>query len=531
MKILTAAQMREIDRKTIEEIGIPGPVLMENAGLRVVAALRGVFPDLSAGRVVVVAGKGNNGGDGLVVARHLHNLGYDVEVLLLAKIGEMKGDGHLNARICRNMGVPLKETTRLQEWAAGAKTLQGARVIVDAIFGTGLFRPAEGLYARAIEDINKAKAFKLAIDLPSGLSSDTFRIIGPAVKADLTVALAAPKVGHVLPPAEDLVGELFIADIGIPRALFADKSLSLEMADEELVVPLFGRRKRDSHKGTYGHLLVISGSLGKTGAAAMAGRAALKMGAGLVTVATPASCLTLVARSMPELMTEPLAETKEKTIAAEAVGRAVELCRGKDGLVLGPGLSTHPSTARFVGELLARVKLPVVIDADGLNILAKNQGLLPKLSRPAILTPHPGEFGRFLGLGASAVLDKRLELVQEFAKKHNVVLILKGHRTLTGVPDGRTFINSTGNPGMASGGTGDVLSGMVGGQLVQEKDALKAALSAVYAHGLAGDLAAQKLSQKALTATDLIRFLPAALRQLEEKAAKTQSVSRSLVPA
>jgi len=518
MKVLTSAQMREIDRKAIEEVGLPGPVLMENAGLRVAAALRGLFPDIRGGRIVIVAGRGNNGGDGLVAARHLKSLGYEVEILLLAKVEDLKGDALLNARICRNMGLPLKEVAEPQEWTAAAKTLHGGRVIVDAIFGTGLVKPAEGLYAQAIQDINKAKAFKLSIDIPSGLSSDTFRLIGPAVKADLTVALAAPKVGHVLPPAEDMVGELLIADIGIPRALFDDKSLTLEMVEDKAVIPLFGRRKRETHKGTYGHLLIISGSLGKTGAAVMAGRAALKMGAGLVTVATASSCLSLVARSMPELMTEPLAETKEKTIAAEAVGRAVELCRGKDGLVLGPGLSTHPSTARFVGELLARVKLPVVIDADGLNILAENQGLLPKLPRPAILTPHPGEFGRFLGLGAAAVLDQRLDLVREFAKKHDLILVLKGHRTLTAVPDGRTFINSTGNPGLATGGSGDVLSGMIGSQLVQEKEAWKAALSAVYAHGLAGDLAAQKLSQKALTATDIIRFLPAALKELEEKA-------------
>jgi hydroxyethylthiazole kinase-like uncharacterized protein yjeF len=518
MKVLTSAQMREIDRKAMEEVGLPGPVLMENAGLRVAAALRGLFPDIRGGRIVVVAGRGNNGGDGLVAARHLQSLGYEVEILLLAKVQELKGDALLNARICRNMGLLLREAAGPQDWGAAAKTLHGARVIVDAIFGTGLVKPAEGLYARAIQDINKAKAFKLSIDIPSGLSSDTFRLIGPAVKADLTVALAAPKVGHVLPPAEDMVGELLIADIGIPRALFDDKSLTLEMVDDKAVIPLFGRRKRETHKGTYGHLLIISGSLGKTGAAVMAGRAALKMGAGLVTVATASSCLPLVTRSMPELMTEPLAETKEKTIAAEAVGRAVELCRGKDGLVLGPGLSTHPSTSRFVGELLARVKLPVVIDADGLNILAENQGLLSKIPRPAILTPHPGEFGRFLGLAAAAVLDQRLDLVREFAKKHDLILVLKGHRTLTAVPDGRTFINSTGNPGLATGGSGDVLSGMIGSQLVQEKEAWKAALSAVYAHGLAGDLAAQKLSQKALTATDIIRFLPAALQELEEKA-------------
>ncbi len=310
-----------------------------------------------------------------------------------------------------------------------------------------------------------------------------------------------------------------IADIGIPHALFLSDDLRLEMAEEKTILGLYRKRPRDSHKGTFGHLLVIGGSLGKTGAAALAGKAALK--AGLVTVAVPRSGLAAVARSMDELMTEPLAETKEKTVSPEAVKRALELCRDKDGLVLGPGLSAHPGTVQFFREFLPRVKLPLVLDADGLNILAANQDLLSALPRPSVLTPHPGEFGRLLGRSAGEVLERRLELVLEFARRNGVVLVLKGHRSLTASPDGRVFINSTGNPGMATGGSGDVLSGLIGGQLVQSGDALKSALAGVYSHGLAGDLAAEKVGQKALTASDIIRFIPRAIKTLEDKASTT----------
>ena len=515
MKILTAAQMREIDRMAIEEIGIPGPVLMENAGLQVTAVLRNELGVEAGMRVVVVAGRGNNGGDGLVVARHLHNQGVDCPVLLVGKRSEVKGEAALNLEIASRIGVPIIEVGDEAGWKKFRKILLETPIIVDALFGTGLNNPLQGLYARVVQDINESGAFVLAVDIPSGLSSDTFELIGPAVRADLTVTLGAPKVAHFFPPAEDYVGELVVADISLPPFLFERPGLNLELVELESLVPYFQPRKRDTHKGTYGHLLVVAGSRGKTGAAAMAGRAALKMGAGLVTVATAGSCLPQVARSMPELMTEPLPETDAGSISEEALGRTLELLKGKDALLIGPGLSTHPSTAAFVLKLIKKIKNygnPVIIDADGLNIIAPEPEVLSSLPEKTILTPHPGEFSRLSGLNTADILQQRLKVVPEFARQHRVHLVLKGYRTLIASPDGKVMVNPTGNPGMASGGTGDVLAGVLASEAMQVRDVLQATVNAVFIHGLSGDLAAKKMGEKSLTATDLIRFLPASIR-------------------
>jgi NAD(P)H-hydrate epimerase len=518
MKILTSAEMKEIDRKTIEEIGIPGPVLMENAGLQIFRFLQTILPYCDSDKIVIVAGKGNNGGDGLVIARHLWNHGTVPRVILLAGKEEIRGDAALNLQIAEKIGVPITEARTEAEWNTRKKLIKEASVIVDAIFGTGLTKPAEGLYAKAIEDINKTGAFKLAVDIPSGLSSDSFEIIGPAVRADVTVTLAAPKVAHVLPPAEEWVGELVVADISIPPQLFDAPYLKLELTEKQALLRSFQKRKKDSHKGSYGHLFIIAGSVGKTGAAVMAAKAALKTGAGLVTVGTPQSCLPMVARGMVELMTEALAETEEKTISVEALPRAKALVKGKNVLLIGPGISTQSSTADFVADLMPEIKLPVVIDADGLNILSMRPELLKRLPKAAILTPHPGEFARLVGLPLRDAIKGKLELAPAFAREHGVHLVLKGYRTLVCSPDGRTFVNPTGNPGMATGGSGDVLSGMIASFLMQDKDALQAALAAVYLHGLSGDLAAEKMGERALVAGDLIRFLPAALKAMEDEA-------------
>lgn len=516
MKILTSSQMKEIDRKAIAELGIPGTVLMENAGIRVVEVLAHAVEDLeTATDVVIVAGKGNNGGDGLVVARHLHNMGLRPSVLLLASKDEVRGDAGVNLSIVLNMGIPVSEVLSPEDWKRHRKTLTRADLIVDALFGTGLTKPAEGLYARVIEDINAAPGFKAAVDIPSGLSSDTSNIIGPAVRADLTVTLAAPKIAHVLPPAEDHVGRLFVAPIGIPPALFDDPRLKVEWVERGNVLPLFAARKPDTHKGTFGHVLVVAGSRGKTGAASLAAKAALRMGAGLVTVATPSSCLPMIARHMAELMTESLPETPEGTIGARGLSRVLELLKGKDAVLLGPGISTHPETVKFVLALLPRIRIPMVIDADALNILSSKPDTA--LRAPAVLTPHPGEFARLAGLTPTAVLENRLELAASFAANHKVHLVLKGHRTLVACPEGCVHVNSTGNPGMATGGSGDVLGGMIAAQLAQERDVEAATVSAVYAHGLAGDMGAAALGEKSLTAGDIIRFLPKALKDLEER--------------
>ena len=515
MKVLTSKEMREIDRKTIEEIGIPGPVLMENAGIRITGAILKRFPRITEEKVVIVAGKGNNGGDGFVVARHLFNRGARPNVLLLASKQELKGDAALNLGIAEKIGVEIAEVTKIEEWKKHRIGLFHASVIVDAIFGTGLLKPAEGLYATAIEDINKAPGFKVAVDIPSGLSSDTHLLIGPAVKADLTVALAAPKIGHVLPPAEEYVGELVISDISIPPFLFEDESLKLEVIEKKDALPYVQKRKRDSHKGTYGHLFVLAGSLGKTGAAVMAAKAALRMGAGLVTVGTPQSCLPVIARSMMELMTEALPETPQKTISEAALPMVLDLLKGKDAVLIGPGISAHPSTAKLVVSLMPKIKVPAVIDADGLNILAENPDALKSFSCPAVLTPHPGEFARLIRRSTKDVLDNRLALAAEFADKYKVFLVLKGYRTLVATPRGKIFINPTGNPGMATGGSGDVLSGMIASLIIQEKNILGATAAAVYLHGLSGDIGAKRIGERPLIAGDLIKYLPQALKEME----------------
>ncbi|MCX7974674.1 MAG: NAD(P)H-hydrate dehydratase [Candidatus Aminicenantes bacterium] len=525
MKVLTAKEMKEIDRQTIEEVGIPGPVLMENAGRQIFLAIASKFPDLNKERIVIVAGKGNNGGDGLVVARHLFNQGCQPQIFLLASKKEVKGDAALNLRIAENIGLKVWEVLEERDWNELNQALGKATIIIDAIFGTGLEKPAEGIYARAIELINRSSAFKIAVDIPSGLSSDTPELIGPAIKAEMTVTLGVPKIAHVLPPAEEYVGEVIVADISLPSFLFSDEKHRVEWLEKKKILNWFMPRKRDTHKGTYGHLLILAGSMGKTGAAIMAARAALRSGAGLVTVATPKSCLPIIARSTMELMTEPLPESEEGSVSSRALARLKEILKGKDALLIGPGLSTHPETSELLSSLLPEVTLPCLIDADGLNILAQRPELLSRLPQPCILTPHPGEFSRLVQIKVGEILAQRLTLTSEFSKKYGVFLVLKGHRTIISSPDGRIFINPTGNPGMASGGSGDVLSGLAASFLMQIKDPFLAIAAAVYVHGLSGDIAKEKIGERPLVAGDLIRYLPVAIKRLEDLAKEKEEVT------
>jgi len=514
MKILTAAQMREIDRQAIEELGLPGLVLMENAGREVANLILNeleIDPDWP---VLVIAGKGNNGGDGLVAARHLVNQGATCEVLLLGRQDEVRGEALINLEIARKIGIKITEVPTETLWDKNRHLLKESTVIIDAMFGTGLSNPLTGLMARVVGDINNSGALVVSVDIPSGLSADSFEVIGPTVKADFTVTMASPKIAHIFPPAEDYVGELYLADIGVPPSLFERPDFSLELVEINSLQPYFGPRVRDSHKGNYGHLLILAGSFGKTGAAAMAGQAALKMGAGLVTVATAESCLPIVASTMPELMTEPLPETPSRTISSQALGRVMELLEGKDALLLGPGLSTHPETSSLVLNLLERIKnatIPVIVDADGLNIISTRPEILSSLPEKTVLTPHPGEFSRLSGISTAEALRRRLQVVPGLARKYRVHLVFKGYKTLVVSPGGTTYVNPTGNPGMASGGSGDVLSGFIASEVIQTKELTRAVVNAVYVHGLSGDLAAAEIGERSLTATDIIHYLPQAL--------------------
>jgi NAD(P)H-hydrate epimerase len=504
LPVLSAAQMREADRRTIEEIGLPGAVLMENAGAAVAREIEARFPARRG--LVVLCGKGNNGGDGFVVARRL--LADAPRVFLLGRRDEVRGDARLHLQAFEHSGGTLVEVADEAAWPAVLEQLRCAPLVVDALLGTGLDRPPAGLLGLAIADLaGLSPARIVAVDLPSGVSSDRGDLPWASVHAGLTVSFAAHKAGHVLPPAAGRCGEVVVADIGIPPGLLVAELGLLERADVARLLP---ERAGASHKGDFGHLLVIAGSVGKSGAAALCGMAALRSGAGLVTVATAEPAVAAVAAVRPELMTEPLAATAG-AVGPEAVERALELARARDAVVLGPGLGQQPGVREFVRAFVARCPKPLLIDADGLNALAGVPELLRR-SLPTVITPHPGEMARLIGRTTPEVQAQRLAAARGLARATGVVVVLKGQATVLAEPGGRGAVNPTGNPGMATGGTGDVLAGMAGAFLALGGPAFEAAAGAVFLHGLAGDLAAARLGQEALVAGDLLEALPEAIR-------------------
>jgi ADP-dependent NAD(P)H-hydrate dehydratase / NAD(P)H-hydrate epimerase len=513
MRILNAAQMREADRRTIEEIGIPSLVLMENAGRQVVAAIEAVHNDLADRKVAVLCGRGNNGGDGFVVARTLVQRGIDVSVFLIGRVGEVRGDARTNLEILGRLGLTVVEIADSQAWELHFSEIGDCTLIVDAIFGTGLNAPLTGLMETVVADVNAAAIPVVAIDLPSGLSADSHEPIGDSIEAGMTVTLGAPKISLVLPPAETRAGDIVIADIGIPAGVIeALDGPHVHLLTRGAMRELIGPRMPDSHKGDYGRVLIVAGSRGKTGAAHLSAIGALRSGAGLVTVATPACCLPIVAAMAPEYMTEAIDEGRDGLDAA-AVDRVLELAR--DVVAIGPGLGQAAGTREFVRTLLDRATMPVVVDADGLNAFTDDPDRLSgREGRDVIITPHPGEMARLVGMSTDEVQGSRLEIARNFATARRIYVVLKGHRTLVATPDGKIFINPTGNAGMATGGTGDVLTGMIAAWLAQLLDAEAACQLAVYLHGMAGDLAEADEGEVAMTAGDLAAHLGDAVMEL-----------------
>jgi len=509
--VKTAAEMGRADRRAVEEKGVPGAVLMENAGAAVAAAIRRRYP--LARRPVVLCGRGNNGGDGFVVAHRLLDL--QPQVYLAGARADVEGDARHHLTALETSGGTVNELRDDAAWAAARAVVDGADVIVDALLGTGLRDAPRGLVARMIGDLAGARAPIVAVDLPSGLSSDTGDVAWPALRASLTVTFAAPKVAHVLPPACDRMGEVSVADIGIPASLLDEEGTRLWLLEAKDAARAYAPRKPDAHKGTFGHVLVVAGSVGKSGAAILAACGALRAGAGLVTVATPEPALPLVAAGRPELMTEPLPVGGSGGLDPEALARALAPAQDKDAVVIGPGLGQEPSTRDVVRGFVAACPAPLVIDADGLNALgARASGTLWKRSAPTVVTPHPGEMARLISADAADVQRRRLEVARDFAAESRSVVVLKGHRTVVAEAGGRAAVNPTGNPGMATGGTGDVLSGVVGALLARGLDPWVAATAAVYVHGLAGDVAAGRLGQESLLAGDVVEALPQAIRSL-----------------
>ncbi len=510
MKVLTPAEMGAVDRATIEA-GIPGIILMENAAHRVVEFLAARFGPLSEQRIVVVCGKGNNGGDGLAVARQLHVRfnPRDLRVVLICDPEELRGDAAANLAMLRASGV--------QEYRDFGPEMRSATLVIDAVLGTGLSGPAKGPALDAILEINSSFPFAkvVAVDIPSGLSGESGTPPGEYVRADATVTFTAPKVCHAMQPACDLMGELTIAPIGSPASLYEDDDrIQLALITPESIAPLFAPRPRDSNKGKFGHVLVVAGSRNKPGAAAMAGLSALRAGAGLVTVACPESALSAVSSHTAELMTEPLPETPSGEISRAAFDRIAELAGKRTLVAVGPGIGTDDETRATVMRLFNELPEPMVIDADALNCLAAGEWSGAE-GRLRVLTPHPGEMSRLTGRGIPEIQSERIPAARSFAASRNVVVVLKGERSLIGFPDGHVWINPTGSPSMATGGTGDILTGMISGLLGQfTKDSDRAVAGAVYLHGLAGEIAARRLTEQTVIATDLLDCLAEGIRAI-----------------
>ena len=517
--------MREVDRLSTEKAGIASLALMENAGRSVAEFIQQRYSNISRRRIVILCGKGNNGGDGFVVARHLKQMGAKPEVILCSSPNEVRGDAAENLGRWQSFPGELRVASSETEWEKLAVCLDGNAVIVDALLGTGTRGPVAGLMQRVIRAVNSRcvpRGPVVSIDIPSGLIADTGEHLSEVIAADYTVTFTAPKIGMLLRDAPSYAGNLVVREIGSPRELTDECGKGdfrwLEAHEFE---PFAEPRKAGGNKGDYGHALIVAGSVGKTGAAVLASWAALRVGAGLVTVATPEHALPTIAAHTPEIMTEPLAETPAGSISMRSLeaGYFESLLARKRAVAIGPGLTTQKETQEFIRAIVKMRDGPrIVLDADGLNAFAGRAGEL-KHSRPIAITPHPGEMARLVGGSVPEVQANRISIARKAASAWNAFVILKGQQTVVAAPDGRVAINSTGNPGMATGGTGDVLTGMLAGLTAEfsANDWFQTLCFGVYLHGLAGDVAYAEQTEAPLMASDLIHAIPRALKQFRNE--------------
>jgi len=524
MKILTAFEMREVDRLTTERFRVSGLTLMENAGKCVGQFIQSRFPGFARRPIVVLCGKGNNGGDGFVTARHLLKMGAKPLVYLFADPREVKGDAAANLRRWKRADGKVAVVRDASTLNSAKLALSDKTIIVDALLGTGARGPVEGLLRNVIEILNTRsdECNVVSIDIPSGLNADTGEIQGVAVVADYTVTFTAPKPGLFLSGAARTVGEIAVRQIGTPPELVEEIGKGkLRWSEPDEFRAFSAPRKPEGYKGDYGHALIVAGSVGKSGAAVLASWAALRSGAGLVTVATSEPVLPIVASHTPEVMTEPLAATEAGSVSLRCFenGRFESIVKGKSILAIGPGLSTNDETQQVIRKAVANRSVPLILDADGLNAFSGHSADLRRPSGNLALTPHPGEMARLLGCSTKDVQARRVELAIATAAESNAYVVLKGHHTVIAAPDGRVYINSTGNPGMGTAGTGDVLTGILAGLTAQfGVDTWATTLAfGVYLHGLAGDIASEEMGQAPLMASDLIRAIPNAYQRFHSE--------------
>jgi ADP-dependent NAD(P)H-hydrate dehydratase / NAD(P)H-hydrate epimerase len=517
MHIVTAAQMREMDAATITTFGLPGRVLMENAGRGATQILFERFPGIVEMKVGVMAGRGNNGGDGFVIARYLGQKGTPVTVFLLTAHETLQGDAAANYQLLSSLSIPIIEIPDAETFAKHLTLMRHQDLWVDAILGTGLMADVKPFFKTAIDFINESRKPVLAVDIPSGLSSDTGRPCGTSIKATLTATFAFPKIGHMLYPGVDYTGRLEIIDIGIPPHIVAQVAPKQHLSTAEIIRTSLPNRATDAHKGATGHLLVVAGGLGKTGAAAMTAGSALRAGAGLVTLAIPKTLISILESLIVEAMTYPLPEIEPGALGETAESDILQALIGKKCLAIGPGIGTAETTRRLMQTLLPEVDIPMVIDADGLNCLGESPEILSRLKAETILTPHPGEMARLAGITTREVQEDRIGCARSFAERFRTHVVLKGAHTVIAFPNGEVFINPTGNAGMATGGMGDVLTGVIAGFIAQGLSPASAALAGVYLHGAAADTLEKTIGPIGYLAGEVMAAIPKEITEIRRQ--------------
>lgn len=508
MKVVSGEQMRSIENRVFEKYGLSSSIVMELAGRQVALVARRMMEDRPTGPIVVVCGKGNNGGDGLVAARWLKHWGYSVSAVVWSSFDDLPGDAAGAMYSARMAGVPILMPAQANE------ALQNAVLVIDAVLGTGVVGSAKGQAAEAIKLINAANRPVLAVDMPSGIATDTGRVEGPAVRAEVTVTFGLPKLGLFQFPGADLAGRVIVVDIGLAESAVEAENISVELTRSAMIHSWLPRYSRDAHKGTRGRVLVAAGSRGMTGAAALAGEAALRVGAGLVTVAAPEHSQPVVAAIRPEIMTLAFPESPEGGFAATAAAEFLQRSAKADALAVGPGLGVDAEAQQFTRTVVASATAPLVLDADAIKAFAGRADLLAECPVPLVLTPHPGEMAHLLGLTVEAVQADRLTAVRRAAAVTKAVVLLKGAYTLIAEPGGEIFVNPTGDRALGTGGSGDVLTGIIVGLLAQGLGAPEAAAAGAYMHGLSGDRLAERHGHDGILASDLAAELPSVQRDL-----------------
>lgn len=510
MRIVTGNEMRQIDQAAESKYGIPGIILMENAGIGVCNVIEEYFPDLTDLKVMVVCGKGNNGGDGFVIARHLINRGANVIVIRFGNRQDLKGDAKINFQILEQGFLKTVQVNHISQFKKLISVFN-PEVMIDAIFGTGFSGVPKGIYAEAINFINQLKSFIIAVDISSGVNADDGSVPGKAITADTTVTMGFLKRGHILFPGRRYSGDVWIADLGIPVNQIGTEGNDF-LIDSEMVRHALPKRLAEGHKGTFGTALILAGARGFSGAAALTSLAALRSGAGIVKLGVPEAIINPIEKKITEVVKFALPQTKAQTFAFAGLELILKQVKNADVLAIGPGITTHPETQKLELEILKQVKIPTVIDADGINNLTP--ALLKKIKAPKVLTPHPGELSRLIGKSPTEINAQRIDICRKYAREFDSVLVLKGAPTVISNPEGKVFVNPTGNNGLGSGGSGDVLTGIITGLISQGSSLLNAAIAGVYLHGLAADLAVGEKTEYALIAGDLLKYLPKAFKEI-----------------